>query len=83
MYHKYATDLKKWSLYSITFVGTDSNKSNYNNMKTQILAVRITELQKEQIRKQAKEMRLSSSELVRTHIVNLIEHGTLNKQKSR
>lgn len=52
-------------------------------MKTQILAVRITEQQKEQIRKQAREMRLSSSELVRTHIVNLIEYGVLNKQKSR
>jgi antitoxin component of RelBE/YafQ-DinJ toxin-antitoxin module len=52
-------------------------------MKTKIVAVRITEKQKQQIKEQAHEMGLNSSELVRTHIVNLIEYGTLNKQKSR
>jgi antitoxin component of RelBE/YafQ-DinJ toxin-antitoxin module len=49
-------------------------------MKTKIVAVRITEKQKQQIKQQAQKMGLNSSELVRTHIVNLIEHGTLNKQ---
>jgi post-segregation antitoxin (ccd killing protein) len=56
---------------SVYIVGT-----NYKRMKTQIVAVRITEKQKKQIKEQAREMGLNSSELVREYIVKLIEHGT-------
>lgn len=50
-------------------------------MKTHIVAVRITEKQKQQINEQAQEMGMNASELVRTHIVKLIEYGTGIKQK--
>jgi antitoxin component of RelBE/YafQ-DinJ toxin-antitoxin module len=52
-------------------------------MKTQIVAVRITEKQKQQIKQQAQEMGLNSSELVRTHIVKLIEYGASPKQTNK
>ena len=52
-------------------------------MRTKIIAVRITELQKEQIKKQAQAMGLNSSELVREYIIKLTDYGTLNKQKSK
>jgi antitoxin component of RelBE/YafQ-DinJ toxin-antitoxin module len=45
-------------------------------MKTKIVAVRITEKQKKQIKKQAQAMGLNSSELVREYIVKLIGYGT-------
>lgn len=62
----------------VNIVGT-----NKNNMRNRIIAVRITEKQKEQINKQAQAMGLNASELVRTHIVKLIEYGALNKQTNR
>lgn len=45
-------------------------------MRNQIIAVRITEQQKKQIKKQADAMGLNPSELVREYIVKLIGHGT-------
>jgi antitoxin component of RelBE/YafQ-DinJ toxin-antitoxin module len=63
---------------SVYIVGT-----NYKRMKTQIVAVRITEKQKQQIKQQAQEMGLNSSELVRTHIVKLIEYGASPKQTNK
>jgi hypothetical protein len=45
-------------------------------MKTKIVAVRITEKQKKQIKKQAQAMGLNSSELVREHIIKLLAYGT-------
>ena len=45
-------------------------------MRSQIIAVRITEKQKEQINKQARAMGLNASELVREYIIKLIDYGT-------
>ena len=56
---------------SVYIVGT-----NKNNMRSQIIAVRITEKQKEQINKQAQAMGLNASELVREYIIKLIDYGT-------
>lgn len=56
---------------SVYIVGT-----NKNNMRSQIIAVRITEKQKEQINKQARAMGLNASELVREYIIKLIDYGT-------
>jgi hypothetical protein len=50
--------------------------TNKNNMRSQIIAVRITEKQKEQINKQAQAMGLNASELVREYIIKLIDYGT-------
>ena len=51
-------------------------ETNKNNMRSQIIAVRITEKQKEQINKQAQAMGLNASELVREYIIKLIDYGT-------
>lgn len=56
---------------SVYRVGT-----NKNNMRNRIIAVRITEKQKEQINKQAQAMGLNASELVREYIIKLIDYGT-------
>ena len=50
--------------------------TNKNNMRNRIIAVRITEKQKEQINKQAQAMGLNASELVREYIIKLIDYGT-------
>jgi len=77
-------NLKSYLVWAAMRVYNKNQILTYNNMdnKNHIYSIRLTEQQRQSLDKKAKDLQVKPSELLRSHIFNLLNYGS-NGYKDR